>query len=63
MTNITDGKITIFHGKIHYKYGLFSIAMLDYQRVAVLVVNMNFKTFLDLRGAPRFGKKHSGRPW
>ena len=26
-------KITIFNGKIHYFYGPFSIAMLNYQRV------------------------------
>ena len=30
--------------------------------VAVLVVNMNFKTFLDVRACPIFGEKHSGRP-
>jgi len=30
-------KITIFHGKIHYKWA-FSIAMLNYQRVSVLFV-------------------------
>ena len=32
MTNIANWKITIFNGKIHYKWP-FSIAMLNYQRV------------------------------
>ena len=32
ISTIFDGKITIFDGKIHYKWS-FSIAMLNYQRV------------------------------
>jgi hypothetical protein len=30
---IANWKITIFNGKIHYFYGSFSIATLNYQRV------------------------------
>ena len=32
-TNGLQWKMAIFHGKIHYFYGLFSIAMLVHQRV------------------------------
>ena len=46
MVNIqkTDGKITMFNGKIHYKWS-FSIAMLNYQRVVTMVVRIRISWF------------------
>ena len=49
-------KITIFNGKIHYKWP-FSIATLNYQRVYIYIYSMAFQKLAGL-GSQNFFKHH-----